>query len=317
MKATSFARIAALGCLLFLSACTSDPSESGDPSGSGSFEAEFSLGEPEVVTSGFMFTEGPHWLDEGSLDDGSLLFSDIPAGKVYQWRPGSSESTVFIDSSGAANGIDELPDGTLVLAQHAGRVSRADGSTPDSLTLTPIVSEYQGKRLNSPNDLAVRSDAVIFFTDPTFGVSEENQELSFAGVYRVDPGGALTLMYDDFALPNGVALSPDESVLYVSDSETGDVMRFDVLENGDLEHETLFANVGARTETGAADGMLTDSDGRLYTTGPNGLMGCGTNGETLATLDFGQQVTNLAWDENETTLFVTSVADVFRVDVTR
>lgn len=259
-----------------------------------------------------MFTEGPHW-----LDDGSLLFSDIPAGKVYQWRPGSSESTVFIDSSGAANGIDELPDGTLIFAQHAGRVSRADGSTPDSVTLTPIVSEYQGKRLNSPNDLAVRSDAVIFFTDPTFGVSEENQELSFAGVYRVDPSGALTLMYDDFALPNGVALSPNESVLYVSDSETGDVMRFDVLENGDLENEMLFANVGARTETGAADGMLTDSDGRLYTTGPNGLMVFNPDGETLATLDFGQQVTNLAWGENETTLFVTSVADVFRVDVTR
>ena len=298
----------AFGCLLLFAACTSDPDSSEpDPSG-----PQISLGEPEVVTSGFVFTEGPHW-----LDDGSLIFSDIPANKVYQWRPGSSESTVFIDSSGAANGIDELPGGTLVLAQHGGRVSRVEMGEADSLTLTAIASEYEGKRLNSPNDLAVRSDSVIYFSDPTFGVSEENQELSFAGVYRLDPNGALTLMYDGFALPNGVALSPDESVLYVSDSETGDVMRFDVQDNGDLENGTLFANVGARSESGAADGILTDSDGRLYTTGPNGLMVFDSDGEPLATLDFGQQVTNLAWGEDETTLFVTSVADVFRVDVMR
>ena len=294
----------AFGCLLLFAACTSDTDSSGTSG------AQISLGEPEVVTSGFRFTEGPH-----RLDDGSLIFSDIPANKVYRWRHGSSESTVFIDSSGAANGIDELPGGTLVLAQHAGRVSRVEMGEADSLTLTAIASEYEGKRLNSPNDLAVRSDSIIYFTDPTFGVSEENQELSFAGVYRIDPDGALTLMYDEFTLPNGVALSPDESILYVSDSATGDVMRFDVRDNGDLENGTLFANVGARSERGAADGILTDSEGRLYTTGPNGVLVFDTNGEPLATLDFGQQVTNLAWGEDETTLFVTSVADVFRVDV--
>ena len=308
MNATSFAVTAALGFLPLFSACTSDTDSSdADNSTSG---IEFV--DPQVVTSGFQFTEGPHW-----LDDGSLIFSDIPANKVYQWRPGSSESTVFIDSSGAANGIDELPDGTLILAQHAGRVSRVEMGEADSLTLVAIASEYEGKRLNSPNDVAVRSDSVIYFTDPTFGISEEDRELDFAGVYRIDPDGTLTLMYDAFALPNGIALSPDESVLYVSDSETGDVMRFDVRENGDLENGSLFANVGARSEQRAADGLITDSDGRLYTTGPDGLMVFDPNGETVVTFDLDQQVTNVAWGKDETTLFVTSVADVFRVTVNR
>lgn len=308
MNAPSLVLAAALGCLLLLAGCTSDT----DTPDADSPDAGISFGEPEGVTSGFQFTEGPHW-----LDDGRLIFSDIPANKVYAWTPGSSESAVFIDSSGAANGIDEMPDGTIVLAQHAGRVSRVEMGEADSLVLVPIVTEYNGKRLNSPNDLAVRSDSVIYFTDPTFGVSDEDRELAFAGVYRIDPDGALTLMYDEFALPNGVAFSPDESHLYVCDSETGDVMRFDVQENGDLENRTLFVNVGTAAETGAADGMITDSDGRLYTTGPSGMVVYTREGEAVDTLDVGQRITNLAWGDDETTLFMTSVADVFRVSVTR
>lgn len=283
---------------LLLISCTSDP--------------EVTFGEPEVVTSGFTFTEGPHW-----LDDGGLIFSDIPANKVYRWRPGSSESEVFIDSSGRANGIAEMPDGTIVLAQHAGRVSRLVGM-PDTMELAPVATEYQGQRLNSPNDLAIRSDSIIYFTDPPFGVSEEEQELDIAGVYRLDPDGSVTLMYDGFSLPNGIGFSPDESYLYVNDSETGDIMRFDVLPNGDLENRMLFASVGARTGGGAADGMTVDAEGRVYSTGPNGLQVFNREGNEVGQVEFGQRVTNVTWGgDGEATLYLTSVADVFRVTVTK
>lgn len=283
---------------LLLISCTSDP--------------EVTFGSPEVITTGFEFTEGPHW-----LDDGSLIFSDIPANKVYRWRPGSSESDVFIDSSGRSNGIAEMPDGTIVLAQHAGRVSQVLGM-PDTTEFASLATEYQGKRLNSPNDLAIRSDSVIYFTDPPFGVSEENQELDMAGVYRLDPDGSVTLMYDGFSLPNGAALSADESHLYVNDSDTGDIMRFDVLPNGDLENRVLFASVGSRTGKGAADGMTTDSEGRIYSTGPNGLQVFNSEGNEVGQVGFGQRVTNVTWGgDGETTLYLTSVADVFRVTVTK
>lgn len=267
----------------------------------------FSMDEPERVTSGYQFTEGPHWLEEGSL-----IFSDIPANRVYRWTPGSSESTVYIDSSGNSNGIESMPDGTLVLAQHAGKVSKLNQDG----TLEPIAESYESQRLNSPNDLAIRSDGTIYFTDPTFGVSEEERELDFAGVYRIDPTGELYLVYDGFSLPNGVALSPDESALYVNDSETGSVIRFELTENGEAVNMQEFANIGGMSEMGGADGMITDSDGRLYTTGPNGLIVFNENGTEIARVEFDQQITNVEWgDEDGNSLFVTSRGDVFRIRV--
>ncbi|MDZ7805948.1 MAG: SMP-30/gluconolactonase/LRE family protein [Gracilimonas sp.] len=165
---------------------------------------QFSLSDPEVITTGYQFTEGPH-----RLEDGSLIFSDIPANKVFQWQPGSAETTVFIDSSGRSNGLEGMPDGTLILTQHDGRVSRL----LENGELEAIATQYQGMRLNSPNDLAIRSDSLIYFTDPPFGVSEEDQELSFAGVYRIEKDGELILLYDRLSLPNGITFSPDETHL--------------------------------------------------------------------------------------------------------
>jgi gluconolactonase len=269
---------------------------------------QFSLGVPEIITTGYEFTEGPHW-----LDDGSLIFSDIPANKVYQWRPGSAETSVFIDSSGRSNGIDGMPGGAIVLTQHDGRVSRL----MENGDLEALATEYEGMRLNSPNDLAIRSDSLIYFTDPPFGVSPEDQKLSFAGVYRINNAGELTLLYDQLSLPNGIAFSPDESRLYVSDSETGDILRFDVLENGDLSNEEIFANIGAAANNGAADGMITDSDGRLYTTGPNGLIVFDNEGNRLANIKFEEQITNVEWGSDETELFITAANAVYRVTVNK
>lgn len=270
-------------------------------------QGSFSLGEPEPVTTGFQFTEGPHWLDEGSL-----IFSDIPANRIYKWTPGSTESSIFVDSTGNSNGIDSMPDGTLVLAQHAGRVSMLN----EDGVLEPLAQSYDGKRLNSPNDLAIRSDGTIYFTDPTFGVSSEERELDFAGVYRIDTNGQVHLVYDGFSLPNGVALTPDEDALYVNDSETGTVVRFEILDSGEAVNLQEFANIGAMSEMGGADGMITDREGRLYTTGPNGLIVFDANGTEVARLEFDQQITNLEWGgENGNTLFVTSVGDVFQIPV--
>jgi gluconolactonase len=269
-------------------------------------ENQFSLSTPEVITSGYQFTEGPHW-----LEDGSLIFSDIPANKVYQWQPGSEETTIFIDSSGRSNGIEGMPDGSVVLTQHNGMVSKL----LDSGQLEALVTGYQGKRLNSPNDLAIRSDGLIYFTDPPFGVSEEDQELDFAGVYLIDKNEELKLLYNKLSLPNGITFSPDETFLYVSDSETGNIFRFKVLENGGLSDETVFANIGMPGDKGAADGMITDSDGRLYTTGPNGLTVFDNDGNQLANMEFEEQITNVEWDSDQKTLFITGANSVYRVMV--
>jgi len=266
----------------------------------------FSLGEPEVITTGYQFTEGPHWLDEGSL-----IFSDIPASKVYQWQPGSDETTIFLDSSGRSNGIEGMPDGTVILTQHDGMVSKV----VDSGGFEALVTNYQGMRLNSPNDLAIRSDSLIYFTDPPFGVSSEEQELNFAGVYRIEKNGDLILLYNKFALPNGIIFSPDESYLYVSDSETGDIFRFDVAKNGDITNDTLFANIGVPGDKGAADGMITDSEGRLYTTGPNGLTVFDADGNQLSNLRFDEQITNVEWGSDQKVLYITGANSVYRIMV--
>ncbi|MFP8489829.1 SMP-30/gluconolactonase/LRE family protein [Gracilimonas sp. Q87] len=294
MKNTVIFRTFLLSTILLTISCISDE--------------QFSLSSPDVVTSGYQFTEGPHW-----LDDGSLIFSDIPANKVYQWRPGSSETSVFIDSSGRSNGIEGMPDGTVVLTQHDGRVSKL----LENGKLEIIVTEYKGMRLNSPNDLAIRSDSLIYFTDPPFGVSSEDQELDFAGVYRIDKNGELILLYDQLALPNGIAFSPDESFLYLSDSETGDILKFEVLPNGDLFNEMLFANIDPPGDKGAADGMITDSDGRLYTTGPNGLTVFDTEGKQLSNISFEEQITNVEWGSDESELYITAANSVYRVMVTK
>lgn len=284
--------------VLFFSSCTQ--SESTD---------SLFAGEPEVITTGFQFTEGPYW-----HSDGFLIFSDIPANKVYKWTPGSEDSEVYIDSSGNSNGITVTPGGVLILAQHAGKVSKVT----DELELIPIAEEYDGKRLNSPNDVAVRSDGLIYFTDPTFGVSDEDRELEITGVYRINSDQSLTLLYEGIDLPNGIVFSPDESQLYVSDSQDGQIIRFDVLENGDVQNPTEFANIGAMNEMGGADGMTVDEEGRLYTTGPNGLIVFDAEGNQLEQITFDQQVTNVAFGgEDGKDLFITSRDDVLRVRVNK
>ena len=274
-----------------------------------SSEITFSVEEPVVVSSGYIFTEGPLW-----HHDGFLIFSDIPANRIYKWTPGTFEGTVYVEPSGNSNGIKAAPDGSIIVAQHAGRVSRLT----DDLELVPIAEEFEGKRLNSPNDIAIRSDGLIYITDPYFGVSAEDRELEFSGVFRINHDQSVTLMFDGFDLPNGIVFSPDESRLYVNDSATGDILKFEVTESGDLSNPELFVNIGPRAELGGADGMVTDSDGRLYTTGPNGFIVFDSDGNQLEQIRFEHQITNLAWGgEDGNDLYMTARGDIYRIGITK
>jgi len=258
----------------------------------------------EEIASGFQFTEGPLWYD------GRLVFSDIPGDAVYEWRPEKGHS-VFLEPSGHANGLAVDGEGRLLLAQHDGQVGRL---TSDG-TVEPLAQTYNGQRLNSPNDLTVADDGSIYFTDPPYGVDEENRELDFSGVYHLTPDGSLTLLTDRFSRPNGIVLSPDESTLYVNDSEETAVWAYDVAEDGSLENGRQFAVLEGEAD-GTTDGMKVDANGNLYTTGPGGVWVYAPSGARLARVDVPVPPTNLAFGgPDHQTLYVTARANVYRIPV--
>ena len=259
--------------------------------------------EPQAVTSGYQFTEGPLW-----HPDGYLLFSDIPANTVYKWTPGG-EATEYLKPSGHSNGLTFDEQGRLLLAQHDGSVSRLTNQGK----LSTIVESYEGKRLNSPNDITVKSNGAIYFTDPSFGVSDENKELEFQGVYRYTKEEGLQLLVDDFDLPNGLAFSPDETKLYINDTQHNHIRVFPVNQDGTLGEGEVFATMEADAE-GAADGMVVDSDGNLYSTGPGGLWIFSPNGDLLQQVKT-SRLTNLAWGGSEnSTLYLTAPNAVLRLE---
>lgn len=291
-----------------LSACSSQETSPQDPASQEMAPQDTLLipegAVPEVIADGFRFTEGPFW-----HPDGYLIFSDIPANVVYRWTV-EEDTSVYLEPSGNSNGITMDPGGNIVLAQHAGRVSRLDADgAPET-----VVAQYEGMRLNSPNDLVYHSNGTLFFTDPNFGVSEEDQELDFTGVYRLGTDGELSVIYTEFDLPNGITLSHDETKLYFNDTATGNIVSMDVDSAGHAIEAILFASVGERASTGAADGMKTDTEGRIYSTGPGGLYVFSADGQELQMIPFEQPITNLAWggpDRNE--LYITSRDKVYRL----
>jgi len=297
----------ALISFLLVSGCQSDTDTQSDSQTDTEIESAGVLiegEEPEIIAGPLEFTEGPYW-----HPDGYLLFSDIPANRVYRWSE-TEGLDVYLEPSGNSNGIEADIDGSILLAQHAGRVSRltSDGD------LAVIANSYEGQRLNSPNDIAVHSNGTIYFTDPPFGVSDENRELDFSGVYMISPDGELSVVYDEFEYPNGIVFSADENRLYISDSGTGTVMRFDVDENGIISSPEEFANVGEMgSGMGAADGMETDEAGNLYTTGPQGIIIFDEEGNLLHLIEFDEQITNVGWGGEELNhLYITGGDNVYR-----
>jgi len=255
----------------------------------------------EKIADGFQFLEGPVW------KDGGLLFSDIPANIVYRWHPDSGV-TVYLSPSGNSNGLALHLGGQLLLAQHGNRrVALLDNEGVEKA----LVTHYDGKRLNSPNDMAVKSDGAIFFTDPPYGISSGQEELGFYGIYRLSPTGDLYLLDASLHRPNGIAFSPDEKFLYVSDTEERKVFIWDVVDDSLIANKRQFAFMNA---SGGADGMKVDREGNLFATGPLGVWVYAPDGSTLDTIQVPGQTTNCNWgDDDGNTLYVTSGPALFRV----
>jgi sugar lactone lactonase YvrE len=259
----------------------------------------------EKVAEGFKFIEGPVW-----HPDGFLLFSDIPANTIYKWQP-NQKTEIFRQPSGNANGNTLDRSQRLISAEHGNR--RVSRTEKDGRIVT-LASQYQGKRLNSPNDLVVRADGSIYFTDPPFGIESQQEELGFYGVYRLVADGRLTLLVDDFVRPNGIVFSPDETKLYVNDSEKGHIRVFDVRSDGILANGRVFAKLKSPNEGGAADGMKVDIKGNIYSTASGGVWIFSPNGELLGIIKTPEHPANLAWgDKDYQTLYITARHSLYRV----
>lgn len=257
----------------------------------------------ERVATGFQFTEGPVWMPEGYL-----LFSDIPANKIYKLVGDKGE--VYREPSGNSNGLTLDKKKRLIACEHGNRrVSReGDGK------VIAIAERYEGKRLNSPNDAAVKSDGGIYFTDPTYGVAPENRELDFQGVYRLSPKGELTLLTKDFLQPNGLVFSPDEKTLYIADSsKRKHIKAYDVKSDGTLANGRLFAEPKS-DKSGVPDGMKVDKKGNLYSTGPGGIWVYAPSGKLIGAIDTPEVPTNCAWgDRDRKTLYITAQKSIYRI----
>jgi gluconolactonase len=283
----------------------------------------------EVLAEGFAWTEGPVW----DKKNGRVLFSDIPANSINEWtaaggiklflKPsGYSGSTPFTGREPGSNGLTYDARGALVLCQHGNRqVARLekDGS------FKTLADRYQGKRLNSPNDLAYRSNGDLYFTDPAYGLpktfDDPGRELTFTGVYRLAQDGTLTLLVQDLLAPNGIAFSPDEKTLYVAQShaEKAVVMAYDVQADGTVKNGRVLFDMTSwvsKDRPGLPDGLKVDRGGNLFATGPGGVHVLTAKGELLGTLATGVPTANCAFGEDGRTLFVTANTTLCRIRLT-
>ncbi|HSE89115.1 MAG TPA: SMP-30/gluconolactonase/LRE family protein [Candidatus Binatia bacterium] len=282
----------------------------------------------EKIASGHKWVEGPVW----NRKEGYLLFSDIPNNAVYKWQEGKGVS-LFLKPSGytgnapfeglepGSNGLAYDPEGRLVLAEHGDRrIARLEKNGRK----TTLVDRYEGKRINSPNDLVFKSNGDLYFTDPPFGLpksfDDPHKELPFQGLYKFSRDGKLTLLTKDIRAPNGIAFSPDEKKLYVSNADAINAvwMVFDVKPDGTIANgKTLFnATAWTKTKPGVPDGMKIDKDGNLFAAGPGGIHVIAPDGTHLGSIETGVPTGNQAWGEDGSTLFITSNRTVYRLKLT-
>jgi gluconolactonase len=280
----------------------------------------------ERIAEGYDWSEGPVW-DKAS---GSLFFSDVPMNTVFQWKDGKGVS-VYLKPSGytgktprggepGSNGLVKDGKGRLVLCQHGDRrVARLEYGK-----FVTLVDNYQGKRLNSPNDGVYHSNGDLYFTDPPYGLLGKNddpkKELPFNGVYKLSKSGELTLLTKEMSYPNGIALSPDEKTLYVANSDPDKAiwMAFPVNEDGTIGKGKVFFDTTSWVgkKKGLPDGLKVDSKGNLFATGPGGVLVFSPDGTHLGTFATGEATANCGWGEDGSTLFITADMYIGRVKVT-
>lgn len=270
-------------------------------------ETSLKAGEVEQLASGFGFVEGPVW-----HQDGYWLFSDIPSNRIHRISP-AGKVEIYREPSGNSNGLTIDRSGRLLACEHGNRrVSISDIGGPEEV----LVDAYEGKRLNSPNDVVTDSVGAVYFTDPPYGIKPpERMEQDHSGVYRVDSEGDIQLLVADFEKPNGLAFSPDESVLYIDDSHHQHIRSFDVADDGTLRNGRVFADL-AYDSAGVPDGMKVDRDGNIYTTNALGIWVHSSSGEFLGLITVPEVPANCAWGEDGQTLFITARTSVYRVRTT-
>jgi gluconolactonase len=267
----------------------------------------------ERIATGFVFTEGALWHGEQAY----LLFSDIIGNQMHRWDA-QDGVTSFRQPSHMANGNTWDLQGRLLTCEHASsRVTRTehDGS------ITVLASHFEGRELNSPNDIVVKSDGAIYFTDPIFGRRAPHgvpraPELDHSSVYRIDPDeGTLTRLSPRLEQPNGLCFSLDERLMYVNDSPRKQIHVFPVLADGSLGEGRLFAHLPG-DEPGVPDGMKVDAEGHIYCCGPGGIHVLTPEGRRIARIRFPEKACNFAFgDADCRTLYVTACTSVYRVRV--
>jgi gluconolactonase len=277
----------------------------------------------EKLAEGFTWSEGPVWFN------GELIFSDVPENVAYRWKPGMSKAEVFLKPSGlltpqpgfrepGSNGLTLDGQKRLLLCQHGERrVARYENGKFISLA-----DRYDGKRFNSPNDLAVRKNGDIYFTDPSYGLEGINQsplkELPFNGVYRVSKDGKVTLLTKTLTFPNGIAFSPDEKILYVgvSDSKATRLVAYDVASDGAIANERTFFDAQPLLkggDKGLVDGLKIDRNGNVWSSGPGGILVLSPAGKLLGRINTGQATANCNWGDDGSTLYITAHMFLVRV----
>lgn len=266
----------------------------------------------EVLSTGYKWSEGPVWFKD------RIVFSDVPSNVAYSWKEGDGQAPIFLKPSGTdapserqgSNGLAVDTKGRLILCQHGARrvAALVDGK------FIPLAGEFEGRRFNSPNDLAIAKDGTVYFTDPPYGLGGEKAEVDFHGVYKLSTDGKVSLITKAVQWPNGIALSLDEKTLYlaVSDGKNPRVAAVGVDGSG-LRDVFLAAQLKAQGRPGSCDGLKLDERGNIWTTGPGGVLILSPEGKHLGSLMLGQPSANLAWGEDGRTLYITSKDRLVRV----
>lgn len=298
-----------------------------------SLKALISATDMEVLAGGFNWSEGPLWIREMN----ALIFSDVPENTIYKWTE-SDSVTVYLRPSGytgekprggemGSNGLTLSADRKLTLAQHGNRVIGQMNAPLESPTAdyTSLASSYNGKKFNSPNDVIFSKDSTLFFTDPPYGLEgfldDPTKEFSFSGVYMKRKNGKVELIDDQLTFPNGIALSRDESKLYVacSDPEMAIWKVYDLDENLKVKSSRIFfdATEKVKTSKGLPDGMKVHSSGNIFATGPGGVYVFDAEGKHLGTINTGQATSNCAFDDDENYLYMTADDYLMRIKMNK